>query len=90
MIHHTILSTGRKMPMQIVSLLDILCVSQKPHLKDPYCHRKLVPKVGEERYHAEMKNGITYFGGHHILFHSTEWTLHHQYLAVTGPYTGHT
>ena len=45
MIRHTILSTGREMPARIVGLLDTLCMSQKLYLRDPYCHRKLVPKV---------------------------------------------
>jgi len=43
MIHHAILSTGREMPTQIVGLLDILPMSQKLYLRDPYWYRKVLP-----------------------------------------------
>jgi len=36
MIRPSILSTGREMPAWIVGLLDILRVSQKLYLTDPY------------------------------------------------------
>jgi len=36
MIRHAILSTGQEMLTQIVGLLDILPVSQKLYLRDPY------------------------------------------------------
>jgi len=43
MIRPSILSTGREMPTRIVGLLDILCMSQKLYLRDPYWYRKLLP-----------------------------------------------
>ena len=41
----SIFSAGRKMPAQMVGLLDTLCPSQDIYLIDHYCFRKVVPKV---------------------------------------------
>jgi len=43
MIRHAILSTGQEMPMRILGLLDILPMSQKLYLRDPYWYRKVLP-----------------------------------------------